>query len=71
MTTDATTAADQTATPITPEPLRDRALTTSGAAGTAQRRSRRVRSTVCVPAASATATHRVRRRYLVGRERQL
>jgi hypothetical protein len=71
MTSDATTAADQNATPITPEPLCDRALTTSGAAGTTQRRSQRVRSTVCVPAASATATHRARRRYLVGSERPL
>jgi hypothetical protein len=61
----------ETVTHIEAEVLSDRVLTTSGAAVAAQRRSQRVRTTACVLTASRTATHRTRRRYLVGNDRPL
>ena len=60
-----------TVTDIEPEVLSDRVLTTSGAAVAARRRSQRVRTTLCLPMASRTATHGTRRRYLVGNDRPL
>jgi len=71
MTNSATTAADQTATPVKPEVLCDRVLTTFGAGVTARSQSQRVRTKVCIPAASRTVTHRARARYLVGVNRPL